>query len=340
MDKLDCHLNVVARHAHLCTFRKLANACNVCCSEVELRTIVVEERCMTAALVFSKNVNLSCEFLVALYRTRFNKALSSLDFSSLNTTKKSTDVITSLSLIKKFTEHLDTSYNCLTSLLVDTNDLNLIVEFKSTTLYTACSNCTTTCDCEYILDRHKERLICVTNRVRNVAVNSVHKLHNLVAPLAHRILKSLKSRTLDDRSVVARELILVKKISDLHLYELKKLRIVNHIALVHEYYDVRYAYLTGKQDVLSCLSHNTISSSYNEDSTIHLSSTSDHVLYIVSMAWAVNVCIVSLLCLVLNVCSRDSDSTLSLFRSFIDVLEICSCITCNSCCKNFCDCCC
>ena len=78
MDKLDCHLNVVARHAHLCTFRKLANACNVCCSEVELRTIVVEERCMTTTLVFSKNVNLSCEFLVAGYGTRFNKTLTSL----------------------------------------------------------------------------------------------------------------------------------------------------------------------------------------------------------------------------------------------------------------------
>ena len=104
-----------------------------------------------------------------------------------------------------------------------------------------------------------------------------------------------------------------------HLYELKKLRIVNHIALVHEYYDVRYTYLTGKQDVLFCLSHNTISSSYNEDSTIHLSSTSDHVLYIVSMAWAVNVCIVSLFCLILNVSCRDCDSTLSLFRSFIDI---------------------
>ena len=96
MNQLDCHLNVVARHAHLCTFRKLANACNVCCSEVELRTIVVEERCMTAALVFSKNVNLSCEFLVAGYGTRFNKTLTSLDLCSLNTTKKSTDVAGSL----------------------------------------------------------------------------------------------------------------------------------------------------------------------------------------------------------------------------------------------------
>ncbi len=73
--------------------------------------------------------------------------------------------------------------------------------------------------------------------------------------------------------------------------------------------------------MLSCLSHNTISSSNNEDSAVHLSSTSDHVLNVVSMSWAVNVCIVSLLCLILNVSCRDCDTTLSLFWSLIDVLE-------------------
>ena len=57
--------------------RKVVNACNVCCSEVELRTIVVEEWCMTATLVFSKNVNL--RNFVAGYGTRFIKNLTSLD---------------------------------------------------------------------------------------------------------------------------------------------------------------------------------------------------------------------------------------------------------------------
>ena len=60
MDQLDRHFYVITRHAHLGTSREFANACNVSCSEVELRTIVVEERCMTAALVFCQNVNLSC----------------------------------------------------------------------------------------------------------------------------------------------------------------------------------------------------------------------------------------------------------------------------------------
>jgi len=89
--------------------------------------------------------------------------------------------------------------------------------------------------------------------------------------------------------------------------------------------------------VLSCLSHNTISSSYNKDSSIHLSSSCDHVLYVVSMSWAVNVCIVTFLCLVLNVSCRNCDTTFSLFWSFIDIFKVLCCVSWYSCCKCLCD---
>ena len=88
---------------------------------------------------------------------------------------------------------------------------------------------------------------------------------------------------------------------NLHLYELKHLLIVNHIALVQENNQTRYVYLTCKKYVLTCLWHRTICSSTNQDSTIHLSSTSNHVLYIVSVSRTVNVCIVTLFCFILNV---------------------------------------
>ena len=74
--------------------------------------------------------------------------------------------------------------------------------------------------------------------------------------------------------------------------------------------------------MLSCLSHRTIRSSNNEDSTIHLSSTGDHVLYIVSVAWAVNVSVVTVLCLVLNVSGVDRDTSFSLLRSRVDVCVV------------------
>ena len=87
----------------------------------------------------------------------------------------------------------------------------------------------------------------------------------------------------------------------LHLNELKHLLIVNHITLIQENNQTRYVYLTCKKYVLTCLWHRTISSSTNQDSTIHLSSTSNHVLYIVSVTRTVYVCIVTLYSFILNV---------------------------------------
>ena len=108
MDQFNCHFYVISRHAHFCSFRKFANTCYVCCSEVELRTVVVEEWSMTSTFIFCQNVNLSCKFVVACYRTWFTKNLSSFDFCSLNTTKQSTDVVTSLSFIKRSLRNIST----------------------------------------------------------------------------------------------------------------------------------------------------------------------------------------------------------------------------------------
>ena len=58
-DQLDLHVHVIARHTHLCAFRKSDNTCYVSGSEIELRTLVVEERSMTSTLVLSKTVNLT-----------------------------------------------------------------------------------------------------------------------------------------------------------------------------------------------------------------------------------------------------------------------------------------
>ena len=86
---------------------------------------------MTATLVFCQNVYLSGKFGMAVNGTWFSQNLSSFDLCSLNTTKQSTDVITSLSLIQKLTEHLDTGYNYGSVLFLDTYDLNGIVQMQS-----------------------------------------------------------------------------------------------------------------------------------------------------------------------------------------------------------------
>ena len=49
-------IDAVARHNHFRTFRQVANARHVSRAEVELRTIVGEERGMTTALFFRQHV--------------------------------------------------------------------------------------------------------------------------------------------------------------------------------------------------------------------------------------------------------------------------------------------
>ena len=89
--------------------------------------------------------------------------------------------------------------------------------------------------------------------------------------------------------------------------------------------------------MLLSLCHNTVSSSNNEDSAVHLSSAGDHVLYVVSMSGAVNVSIVTLFCLILNVCCGDSDSTLSLLGRLVDLIECGNNVSCYLLRKNLCD---
>ena len=72
--------------------------------------------------------------------------------------------------------------------------------------------------------------------------------------------RAFRAEPLDDWGVVAGELVLVQQLTDFHLNEIEQLFVVNLVALVHEYNDVRNAYLTSQQDVLTSLRHWAVSS--------------------------------------------------------------------------------
>ena len=172
-----------------------------------------------------------------------------------------------------------------------------------------------------VLNRHQERLLRVALRSRNVLVNGVHQLHD-VRLLLSIALESLQRGAGNHRNLIAGELILGQEVTDFHLDELEKLRIVNLVDFVQEDNDSRNADLTGEQDVLTGLRHRAVSRADNEDSTVHLSSTGDHVLDIVGVTRAVNVRIVTSFRLVLDVRRVDRDTALALLRSLIDHVVI------------------
>ena len=148
---------------------------------------------MTATFIFAKNVNLSFEFCMRCYCTRMCKNLSSLDFCSLNTTEKNTDVVASFSKVKHLSEHFNACNNNFLLFMCKTNDFNFFANLKHTAFNSTSCNSTTACDCEYVFYRHDEWLVNISLWFRDVFVDCVHKFKDSVAPFAVRILKSLVS---------------------------------------------------------------------------------------------------------------------------------------------------
>ena len=107
---------------------------------------MVVEWSVTATFLFLEDVNLRLELCMRSDRTRFSNNLTSLDVLLVDTTEKKTNVVSSLTLIKKLTEHLDTSYSGSSRSVTETNELNRIIHVDSTSLDTAGNNSTTTGD--------------------------------------------------------------------------------------------------------------------------------------------------------------------------------------------------
>ena len=102
-------MGVVARHNHFNAFVQFDGAGNVGRSEIELRTIAVEERAVTAAFVFGQNVNLSFELGVRGDGARFSENLTSLNLASFNAAEQRADVIAGIRFVKARTS-LRTSF--------------------------------------------------------------------------------------------------------------------------------------------------------------------------------------------------------------------------------------
>ena len=226
-DQLNVHDDVIAGHAHLGAFRQRDNARNVGGSEVELRTIVVEERGVTAAFILRQDVDLTLELRVRMNGARLRQNLTALDIRSLDAAEQNADVVASLSEIEELSEHLDARNDGLSSLVGQTNDFDFVGHLQNATLHTARSNSAAARDREHVLNRHQERQVALALRRRNPSVNSVHELVDALVLRSSRILGSAvqrnERRALDDRRIVAREIILVEEVADFHLDKLEEL---------------------------------------------------------------------------------------------------------------------
>ena len=263
-----------------------------------------------------------------LNRTRLNQNLATLYVVTLGAAQQHAAVLASTTFVEQLTEHFNAGAGGNSS-VTQTNDFQRILNANDTALDTTSHNSTATRDREYVFDWHQERLVDYANRIWNVGIQSFNQLTN--GSGAHFVVvfafQRHTSRTDDDRSVVAREVVSAQQIAHFHLNQFQQLSVVYQVSLVQENHDVRNANLTGQQDVLTGLWHRTISGRTNQDSAVHLGSTGDHVLHIVSVTWAVNVSVVTDQRVVFNVRSVDGDTTSFFFWRAVDFIEVNDCRT-------------
>ncbi len=310
---------VIAWHYHLYVLRKLYVTSYVRGTEVELRAVAVEEWRVTATFVLRENVYLTLELRVWLHGTWLTDYHTALDGGLFNTAEEETGVITSFTTVEQLTEHLytgDGGGQFLTCFL-HTDDFNGVTNVDHTALDTTGCNRTTTSDREHVLYWHQEWKVNQTLWLRDFSINCCHEVEDLLLTFCVTF-EGFEGRTDDYAGVVTIVLVRREKFTNFHLYQLKHFFVINKVSLVHENNDVRNTYLASQEDVLTRLRHWAVSCSTYEDSTVHLSSTRYHVLYVVSVAGAVNVSVVTVLSFILNVSSVDRDTALFFFRSGVD----------------------
>ena len=276
---------------------------------------------MTTALFLRQDVDLALELGVGVDGAGLAQDLAALNIGLGDTTEQAAGVVTSLDEVQRLAEHLHGGDHGGLLLLGQTDDINGLTSLQYATLHTAGGHSATAGDGEHVLDGHQEGQVVVAGGGGDIGVNGVHQLLDAgKIGIVHTTFtgQGVQSGPLDDGGVVAGELILVEGLADLHLDQLQQLGIVHLITLVQEHDDGGHAHLAGQQDVLLGLSHRAVGGGDDQDGTVHLSSTGDHVLDIVGVARAVDVGIVAGVGLVLHVGGVDGDAALTLLGSLVD----------------------
>src|SRR5690606_41942482 len=99
---------VVARHDHFGAGRQFNRTGDVGGTEVELRTVAVEEWGVTAAFVLAQYVDLGRELGVRGDGAGFGQYLATFDFFTLGAAQQDTDVVAGLALVEQLAEHFNT----------------------------------------------------------------------------------------------------------------------------------------------------------------------------------------------------------------------------------------
>src|SRR6266571_661111 len=320
VDQLDGDRHVIAWHDHFFVRWQLDRTGHVRGTEVELWTIVVEERGVTAAFVLRQHIDLAGEVVVRLDRTWLGQNLATLHVFTLGAAQQQADVVARLALVQQLAEHFHAGAGGLHGVL-DADDFDLFADLDDAALNATGHHGAAARDREHVFDWHQEGAVHSALWRRDVGVEGFGQGHDgLLAHRAGVAVQRHTGRTFDDRQVVAWELVLREQLAHFHFDQLEQLGVVDQVALVQEHDDVWHANLTGQQDVLAGLRHRAVGGRTHQDRAVHLGGTGDHVLDVVGVAWAVDVRVVTVRGFVLDVRGVDGNAACLLFRRRIDLV--------------------
>src|SRR3972149_683225 len=321
--ELYVYADVVAGHDHLRAIGELRNSGDVRGPEVELRPVAVEERRVTAPLFLREDVDLALELGVRGHRAGLRQYLAPLDIFFLGAPQERADVVSGAALVEELPEHL---YSRDDRLLRRTESyyLYFLADLYNAPLDPAGDDGAAARYREDVLNGHQERLFYLPLWLGGVGIAGVGKVGYRAAPLALLLsaaaLEYLKRAALDERDILAGELVQAQKLSYLKLDELKEFLVVDHVDLVEEHYYIRHAYLTGKEYVLPGLGHGAVRRGDYQYRAVHLRRAGYHVLYVVGVAGTIDMRVMPLIGLVLDVRDGDRDSTLPLLGRLVYIL--------------------
>src|SRR5690606_15190627 len=151
LDQLHGHRGVVTRHDHLGALRQRDDTGDVRGPEVELRTVVLEERRVPPTLLLGEDVDGRLELGVRRGRTELDANYLPLSVLVLYTTHKQTYVLASALLVELLAEHLYTGAGRPQRLVPEAYYLDFLVRLQNAPLDTAGDHGTATGEREDVL---------------------------------------------------------------------------------------------------------------------------------------------------------------------------------------------
>ena len=184
-NEFDGHGDVVTRHNHLDAFRQDDASSDVRRADVELGAVVREERRVSPALFLLQDVYFALELLVRLDATGLGQNLAALDAFLVDSRRRQPTLSPawpSSICLRNISTPVTTVFDSLSNPMSST----VVVDLDDAAFDTARGHRPTTLDREHVLDGHEERLVDLSLRLRDVAVESREQLVDLRFPLAGR----------------------------------------------------------------------------------------------------------------------------------------------------------